>query len=244
MTAGRIGKLPPTWRYCGNQVKLWRFRAGVSREELAKEANYTIETVKAMEQGRRRPTPRLLQVADELCGAQGMLLAALGYLMPEPYEPDAKVFVDAEAQAVAVSSYQTMHIPGLLQTEEYARALMSTAWPPVDDEVIEQRVAGRMQRQAKVTSKPLAVFNFVIHECALRMGVGGPMVMKRQLLRLLDASALPNVLIQVLPIPLGHGGLGGPFVLLETEDHEHFGYVEGQETHVMHTGVETVGNLT
>ncbi len=62
---------PVAWRYCGNQIKLWRARSEVSREELAEEAGYSAEYVKSMEQGRRRPTLQLLRVADEMCGRAG-----------------------------------------------------------------------------------------------------------------------------------------------------------------------------
>ncbi|MFJ6634707.1 helix-turn-helix transcriptional regulator [Streptomyces sp. NPDC091376] len=69
-----------TWRYCGNQIKLWRTGAGISREELGKEANYEYETVKSMEQGRRKPSVRLLQVADQMCGAKGEVTGGAGVL--------------------------------------------------------------------------------------------------------------------------------------------------------------------
>jgi DNA-binding XRE family transcriptional regulator len=70
---------PIAWRYCGSQIKHWRAEAGVRREDLAKEANYGYEYVKSMENGRRRPTLRLLQVADQMCRASGKLEAAKGY---------------------------------------------------------------------------------------------------------------------------------------------------------------------
>ncbi|MEU4202469.1 helix-turn-helix transcriptional regulator [Streptomyces sp. NPDC026294] len=65
------------WRYCGNQIRLWRGQAELSREELASEVGYSVEYVKSMEQGRRRPTLHLLRVADEMCGARGMLTAVM-----------------------------------------------------------------------------------------------------------------------------------------------------------------------
>ncbi|MEV6315838.1 helix-turn-helix transcriptional regulator [Streptomyces sp. NPDC051776] len=85
MTTGNSSQPPMAWRYCGNQLKLWRTKAGVTREKLGEEAGYTYEAVKSREQGRRRPTPRLLQVADEMCGAQGLLNAAQEYLKPERF---------------------------------------------------------------------------------------------------------------------------------------------------------------
>ncbi|WP_344963305.1 helix-turn-helix transcriptional regulator [Streptomyces thioluteus] len=89
------------WRLCGDQVKLRRQDAGVSREELGQEAGYGPETIRAMEQGRRRPTQRLLDIADEMCGARGKLRAASEYLQPESIPKQIHLFLDAEARAIA-----------------------------------------------------------------------------------------------------------------------------------------------
>ncbi|RSN41689.1 hypothetical protein DMH12_34430 [Streptomyces sp. WAC 04229] len=67
---------PAAWCYGGNQIRRWRTLANVSREALAAAANYAPETISSMERGVRMPSPRLLDIADELCGAQGMLSAA------------------------------------------------------------------------------------------------------------------------------------------------------------------------
>ncbi|NJP99938.1 helix-turn-helix domain-containing protein [Streptomyces zingiberis] len=233
------------WRYCGNQIKLWRTRAGVSREELGKEACYEYETVKSMEQGRRKPTLRLLQVADEMCGAHGLLLAAEDYLKPEKYPPRTHDFMAAEETAVALHSYATMFIPGLLQTAAYARFLMGDYCPPLDDETVDERVASRLQRQGKLTSKPPALFNFVIHEAALRSLAGGPEVMGPQLRHLVTIGRLRNVSVQVLRLDSGTtAGLAGPYVLLETAEHEQYAYVEGQETGVLYTDPLKLSRLT
>ncbi|KJY41184.1 DNA-binding protein [Streptomyces sp. NRRL B-1568] len=233
------------WRYCGNQLKLWRTRAGVSREELAKEAGYGYDTIKSVEQGRRRPTVRLLEVADEMCGAHGLLLAARDYLAPEKAPSHFKEFSAAEAEAIAFHSYEALLVPGLLQTEAYARALMTSHWPPADEETIEERVTFRMKRKEKLTRKPVTAFTFVIYEAALRTGVGGPDVMKAQLSHLLDVGTLRNVSLQVLPVDhyaLDH--LNGSLVLLETAGHERYAYVEGQRTQTLHTDPEAVSDLT
>lgn len=81
---------PVAWRYGGNQMKRWRTKANVSREELAEAANYSPDTIKSMEQGVRMPTPRVLDVADELCGAQGLLSAAKEYLQRERMSPGTR----------------------------------------------------------------------------------------------------------------------------------------------------------
>ncbi|MEU5049415.1 helix-turn-helix transcriptional regulator [Streptomyces sp. NPDC021096] len=231
------------WRLCGNQVKLWRTDAGVSREALGQEAGYGYETVKSMEQGRRRPSQRLLEVADEMCGANGKLLAARNYLQPERFARRVRELIAVEAEAIAVHSYQILLIPGLLQTEEYARTLMSRHCPPVDEATVEERLAGRLARQ-ELLKKPTVMFTFVIHEAALCTGVGGPGVMRRQLGRLLTAGEQRNVTLQVLPSDRGvTPGLNGPFVLLETAEFDHCAYEEGQNTGTLYEDPEKISCL-
>jgi len=233
---------PMAWRYCGNQIKLWRAQAGITREELGKEAGYEYESIKSMEQGRRRPTLRVLQVADEMCGARGLLVAAQAYLKPEKYAWFSLDFMRYEAEAIVINSFQPQLIPGLLQTEETARALLKAHWPPLDDETVEERVAARLERQS-LLEKQTKSFSFVIGEVALRYPVGDSEAHKRQLERLLGASELRNVTIQVIPVGGAHPGLNGPFVLLETPEHEHLGYEEGQTTGVLFADPEKVSIL-
>lgn len=87
---------PAAWRYSGNQLKRWRTKANVSREELAAASHYALDTIKSMEQGVRRPTPRVLDTADELCNADGMLSAAKDYLNTEKFPSRAQDFMERE----------------------------------------------------------------------------------------------------------------------------------------------------
>ncbi|HZG05687.1 MAG TPA: helix-turn-helix transcriptional regulator [Streptomyces sp.] len=245
MTDGNAQQAPATWRYCGNQIKLWRTRAGVSREELGREAGYEYESVKSMEQGRRKPTLRLLEVADEMCGARGLLVAAQEYLRPEKFQSYAQEFMEVESRAITLHWYETLLVPGLLQTEGYARALLNSHCPPLDDETIEERVLARLARQETLVKKPTVMFSFVIYEAALRTSAGGSEVMREQMRHLLQAGALRNVSVQILPADRGaHTGLNGPMVLLETDEHEYYAYAEGQETGALYSAPEKVSVFT
>ncbi|RLV08819.1 hypothetical protein CTZ27_08720 [Streptomyces griseocarneus] len=113
---GSKAENPISWRYAGDQMMKWRHIAGVSREELAAESNYQVESIKSMEQGRRAPTYRALEVADKMCRANGLLLAAHQYMAPEPPPLRAPGYRTAESEAVAIHEFQLMLIPGLLQT--------------------------------------------------------------------------------------------------------------------------------
>ncbi|MFI7408639.1 helix-turn-helix domain-containing protein [Streptomyces sp. NPDC049627] len=92
---------PVAWRYSGDQMKRRRTKADVSREQLASAANYSPDTIESMERGVRRPTPRVLDVADELCGAQGMLSAAKEFLDRERYSPRAQASWNARRKRPA-----------------------------------------------------------------------------------------------------------------------------------------------
>ncbi|MFD9335877.1 Scr1 family TA system antitoxin-like transcriptional regulator [Streptomyces sp. NPDC060028] len=233
------------WRYGGNQVKLWRTEAGKTREELGAEANYDAETVKSMELGRRRPTLRLLQVADSMFGAGGKLAAVSEYMKPEPFPKRSEEFMAAEAECVAFNNYEPLLIPGLLQTEEYMRALMGDGSPPLDPETIEERVRGRLERQEKMGRRIKTVYGFIIGEAALRTGVGGKEVMRRQLHLLLKLSDLRNVFIQILPSGRVCGAaLRGPLVLMETPEHQLWAWADGQKTTAMYSHRDKVSALT
>ncbi|MEU6842939.1 helix-turn-helix transcriptional regulator [Streptomyces sp. NPDC046716] len=233
------------WRYCGSQIKLWRTEAGVDREILAKEAGYGCEYVKSMENGRRKPTLRLLQIADQLCGAGGKIVAAQEYLKPEPHPQRSQEFMALEKDAIAVSSYEPLLVPGLLQAPAYAKALIGASSPPLDDETVEERVAGRLKRQEALTSRTGVMFSFVMFEAALRSQVGGRDVMERQLQHLLAIGELRNVLIQVLPFGRAYGvALNGPIALLETADHEYYAFAEGQKTSALYADADKVSQLT
>ncbi|MFD8754366.1 helix-turn-helix domain-containing protein [Kitasatospora sp. NPDC059577] len=236
---------PMAWKYCGDQVKRWREQAGVTREQLCQAASYDYESVRSMEAGRRKPSLKLLTVADELCDARGMLLAATDFLKPEKFPSYSQGYTHAEADAIAIHTYEALLIPGLLQTEEYARELISHACPPLDNETVEVRVAGRMQRQEKLTSSPPVLFGFVIYEAALRAKVGSADLMKRQLAHIVEMSDLRNIAIQVLPANrAAYAALTGPIILLETADREQLAYVEGHRTGVLHADPDKVNVIT
>ncbi|MBV2151901.1 helix-turn-helix transcriptional regulator [Kitasatospora sp. SUK 42] len=235
---------PMSWKYCGDQLKRWRTRAGVTREQLAKAACYDIESVRSMEAGRRRPSFKLLQAADELCDAKGILLGAEDFLQPEKFSSYSRGYTEAEREAITFHAYSTLLIPGLLQTEEYARETISNSYPPLDDETVCARVTGRMQRQERLHKHPTVFHGFVIHEAALRATVGSNGLMKRQLNHLLDVGELRNVSIQTLPLDrAAYAALNGPVILLESPDHKQLAYVEGQNTGILYSEAERVNLL-
>jgi len=126
-----------------------------------------------------------------------------------------------EAEASTISQYSTQLVPGLLQTEAYARAVLEAIRldaKPVD---IERRLQLRIHRQALLTSEHPPEYWVVLDEAALRREVGGPAVMAEQLGRLIEVAKLPNVTLQVLPLEAGaHPAMVGAFSILRFTDQE------------------------
>jgi transcriptional regulator with XRE-family HTH domain len=138
----------------------------------------------------------------------------------EVASPQLLTFLGYENSASVIQTFQPLVIPGLLQTEEYARALLRALGGSPTDTLVEERVKLRMRRQEELLerSDPPDMF-FVIDEAALHRWVGGRDVMRRQLQRLKDESARDNVTIDVVPFTAdAHPGMQGPFVILEFAD--------------------------
>lgn len=126
------------------------------------------------------------------------------------------VYVDLEADASAIRTYETQLVPGLLQTPDYAHAVLTAAWVTTEPEEIGRRVAVRMRRQELITTrdKPYQLWA-ILDEAVLRRTVGGQQVMHAQLTRLAEAARQTNITLQVLPFSTGaHIAMLGTFVLL------------------------------
>ncbi|MFB6619287.1 DUF5753 domain-containing protein [Streptomyces sp. NPDC056367] len=122
-------------------------------------------------------------------------------------------------------------MPGLLQPESYARALLGDVLPPPTPEEAEACIAARLERQQLLTRTPYTVFSFIIDEAVFLRQTGGPEVTRRLIDHPVECARLPNVDLQIMPlVSPGHARLGGPFCLLETEEHEWVGYSEGQQS--------------
>jgi transcriptional regulator with XRE-family HTH domain len=132
-------------------------------------------------------------------------------VVPAWFEP----YVGLEEAATSIRTYEIQFVPGLLQTEDYARAVTMLGHEGAPSAEIEQRVALRMGRQALLTGPQPAHLWAVLDEAVLRRPAGRPGVMRRQLQYLLQAAERPNVTIQVVPFTAGvHAAAGGPFSIL------------------------------
>jgi transcriptional regulator with XRE-family HTH domain len=199
-----------------------------SAEEVAKALGWSESKVLYIESGQGvRPNPRDVEdLCDRVYSVTGkerrelLQLAKDGRLKGWWHSFSTMLsrvyttYIGLEAEAAAIRTFQPLMIPGLAQTEDYARALIRGS-TKLDDKAIEQRVKVRAERQKILEASDPADLWIVLDEAAIRRVVGGPHVMRQQLEHLIELSEFPHVTLQVVPFGGGaHPGINGPFTIL------------------------------
>ncbi|UGQ11284.1 helix-turn-helix transcriptional regulator [Yinghuangia sp. ASG 101] len=220
---------PGVWKAYGRVVKLLRDKAGLTQQQLADAVGYSVEQVASIEQGRRAAKPAFTKAAEEVLDAGGVLDAMQEDVdlarLPAFFQDVAMI----EGDATTYCWFGNDLIPGLLQIEDYTRAVFGVRCPPLTDDETEQLLEARMQRQLMLTRTPTVDVSFIIGESVLRCPIGGRDVLKAQLAHLRKQMTLPNVDIQIMPLSYGaHVGVSGPMILLETREHRRVAYIESQ----------------
>lgn len=216
-------------RAVGHVVKACRERAGLTQAELGAAIGYGAELVSSVERGRRAPQPEFLEATDRALDTGGTLAALKKDVAEARYPKKVRDLAKLEAEAVELGAYANAVIHGLLQTEEYARALYGNRRPAYTEDEIDRFVAARLSRQSIFDRKPLLTISLVHDELTLRRPIGGTMVMRRQLERLLEVGRLRHVDIQVMPTAREeHAGLAGGFQVLKMGDGATVGQIEAQ----------------
>ncbi|MFE6763648.1 helix-turn-helix domain-containing protein [Streptomyces sp. NPDC057689] len=219
-----------SWHLIGAQVAMFRRSAGLTQAALAGQCRVSEDTIASVEQGRRPLQLDFAILLDRTLETKGALEVAVERV-PEKERFPAFVqdFVEYEQEALSLVSYQSQVIPGLLQTEEYARFVFSCLYPPIEDDEQDAWVKARLDRQRLLVRKPRPMLHFVLEESILRSEIGDPSMMRRQIEHLRKCADLPFLCLQIMPMKLPkHAGLAGPMVLLETPDHDQLAYIEGQ----------------
>lgn len=221
-------------RTFGAVVHALREHAGLSREEFGKLVGYSKHTIASIEQGRRWPERGFVESAEPVLGNTGALRKAAPYLTRQAGL--ASWFVQwarLEATAISLYTYECRVIPGLLQTEAYARAISLDVPPLPDPEELEERIAARMARQEllSVSRKPPTAFCFIVEQSVLERHTGGDDVTRELLDHLIELiEGNWNVEFQIMPTRrVSHAGTDGPMRLSETPEHRWFAYSEGQQ---------------
>ncbi|OKJ45222.1 helix-turn-helix domain-containing protein [Streptomyces sp. CB01580] len=213
----------------GQQLKLLRLRAGLDRTEFGNRVGYAAQSIASFEQGRRIPQPELIDKADAVLGAGGLLIALKKEVERAQYPLFFRDAAQLERKAVELCAYDTHMVKGLLQTEEYMRAVLAMRRPLLDEETIELRVAARLARQEIFSRWPAPLLSFVMEESVLRRPLGGRNVLRGQLEQLLLLGRNRNVEIQVMPLDrVDNAGVDGPYTVITCKGGEQFVYMEVQ----------------
>ncbi|MEU9466717.1 helix-turn-helix transcriptional regulator [Streptomyces avermitilis] len=217
-------------RTFGAVVQALREHAGMSREEFGERVRFSKHTVASVELGRRMPDPTFVERAEEVLGNTGALRKAVGHLARQPgLAAWFRQWARLEAAAITLYTYECRLIPGLLQTEAYARQLFADRLPSLDDEQIEAQWAARAERQRLLRERPNTAFSFILEEHLFLRQTGGVDVTRELIDHVLEISALRNVEVQIMPLVReSHAGMAGPLQQLETPDNKWYAYNEGQ----------------
>ncbi|MEU5308933.1 helix-turn-helix transcriptional regulator [Streptomyces sp. NPDC021562] len=218
--------------FFGSELRRAREAAGLSQDQLGERVFCSGTYIGQFESATRRPQPDLSRLLDEVLGT-GEHFQRLCELARKSKHAD--YFADAaelEIRAKTISEYAPMLVPGLLQTEAYARALISAAQRFESHEAVESLVQARLERQAILADSTAPLLWIVLHEAALRVRVGSAHVMAEQLTRLVaTAGANRRVLIQVLPFAAGADAfLNGTTIYMTFADAPSVTYAESAYT--------------
>ncbi len=224
-----------------DELRAHRTARGWTQADIAAKTAYSESLIAQVETRHKSATPELARALDRVfatpgftddtdsaAGTPGTFGRLVARLRNMPFPASFRSFAAHEAEAVALSNYEHSLVPGLLQTEEYARAILATRPNTTADEV-EEQVRGRMDRQAVLTRNdpPAPLLLALIDEGVLHRPIAPPAVMRGQLARLLTLSRQPNITIQVVPYEAGgHTGLLGAFSVAEMGNRDAIVFVE------------------
>ncbi|RJL34568.1 helix-turn-helix domain-containing protein [Bailinhaonella thermotolerans] len=235
MTPEQAGSGPTALRILlGSQLRKLREEKGISRDEAGYQIRASGSKISRLELGRvgfkERDVEDLLTLygVDDREARDAMLSLVRQANEPGWWHKFSDVlpswfqaYIGLEEAASRIRTYEVQFIPGLLQTERYARAVISMGNPVPPPDELERRVRMRMTRQAALRREGEFIFWAVIDEAALRRPIGGKEVMREQLEHLMALMDRPNITIQVMPFEFGgHSAEGGAFSILRFPDRE------------------------
>ncbi|HEX3960412.1 MAG TPA: helix-turn-helix transcriptional regulator [Trebonia sp.] len=218
-------------RVFGAMLRHYRTAAGLTPEDLGARIYLSASQIRKVEDGTRTPSEALTQACESLPelnthGALTTLREILkDHLRQRAYPGWFQAWPDHESHARRLRSFQLVVVPGLLQIESYARAVLSTRVGATAEE-LDEAVAARLERQRILDNERPPELWVLLDEAVLRRPVGGPEVMADQLEYLAAAAQRPHIALQIIPLAAGaHEGMrGGAFVLADFNDNPSLGY--------------------
>ena len=227
MGAGRKDRDALAW--FADELRAHRSAQGWTQADLATKISYSESLIAQVETCRKAATPELARALDRVFATPGFTEDAPGVpgtpgtfgrlvvrLRNLPFPASFRSFAPHEAEATALYTFEHSLIPGLLQTEAYARAILETH-PDVTEDVVIQRLAGRLSRQEILErdDPPPPVVCALLDQSALNREIGGPVAMRDQLVHLVAMSRRPNITVQVIPNTGAHPALLGAFTVAD-----------------------------
>ncbi|MGW3507399.1 helix-turn-helix domain-containing protein [Streptomyces sp. NPDC000994] len=213
----------------GSRVRRLRTSAGLTQAELGARTHVVSTRITQIERASgAKPTLRLARALDAALGADNLLVELWPYVYREAFPDWSRAFMAYSERAVSISEYAAHVVPSLLQTEAYARAVLSVGRTLNNQEQLEERITARLERQERLSAPGRPELWVTLDEAVLRRPVGGQAVMREQLERLLEAASEPHVTVQVLPFDQGeHDAMGGSLTVLTMPDESEVAYTEG-----------------
>jgi transcriptional regulator with XRE-family HTH domain len=212
----------------GEELKHARDTAGLSQDQVGVELQYSEAQVGHIETGKRKPSLRFAEGCDRLFGTNGLFGRLHEKIEQMPSYPAwFGPWAKAERECVSLHNYEPLIVPGLLQIEEYAHAILRGGRPRDTEEQIDELVAARLDRQEILTWPAPPAFWFVLDECVLRRVIGDAAVMRKQLDHLVELAGHTQVNVQIIPLSAGaRPGLLGAFVIARFPDRPDIVYLE------------------
>jgi transcriptional regulator with XRE-family HTH domain len=199
-------------RELGLRLRRIRTQLGLTVEDVAAKLMCSAAKVSRMETGARRPVPRDVRDLCELYNLDAATSAELMNLTRQAREQGwwaryddlgLYPYIGFEQDATSIATYSLYWLPALLQTEDYARAIIKAIAPGIDPEILEQRVQARLHRQERLHDKEPPRYRALIDEAVFRREVGGPSLMAAQIGKVLELAENPSVTIQFIPFDSG-----------------------------------------
>lgn len=214
--------------FFGAELRRQRVAAGMSQDDLGRAVMFSAALIGRIEMAERMPSQDFADRCDEVLDSGGFFGRFRDLVKREAFPTWFGPYVENEERASKIHSWDQRFVPGLLQTEDYARAVVRAGRPREALEVLERDVAARMERQAILARQSPPLLWCVIDEAVLRRPVGGAETMREQLKRLVEAAEPQSIVLQVLPFAVtDHPGADGPLTILEFDSGPPVAYAEG-----------------
>lgn len=213
----------------GEELRAHRKRADMSQADVAAKMLISTSLETAIENGRRLPKRQVAETADTLFDTPGTFVRLWRLVMQRAYPVQYGLYAELEADATRIHAWEMRYVPGLLQTPDYARAIISLDVTRLPDDAIDENVTARMARQRIFEKDNAPLAWFIIDESVLYRTYGGNDVMRDQIEKLVAMAEHPKAVIQVMPYTVtDHPGPYGPLIIFEFHDSQPIGYAEGR----------------